>query len=764
MSNKLSSSFVAAVSIFLATLAEAQLMPWKLELPTGRRSFPMAFDSGRNVAVLFGGAGPDGWERNDTWEWDGTGWQEKALTGPRPSVRTASSMAFDSDRGVVVLFGGIQSTTFYGDTWEWDGGAWNLRSVNGPTPRYGHKMVYDSNRHVTVLFGGDGLSPGLLHDIWEWNGTAWTLINNAAPSTLARLYHGMAYDSVRSKLVVFGGYNPAYTPLDDLWEWNGTFWNRPLSSGPVARSSPAMTYDPDRRMTLMSGGFGFNGTSGALGDTWEWNGVRWLARADSPARGAHAMVFDPTNRKTLSFGGTESNSRVRGDLDQWDGIAWTTVSGRPKAGVSLAIAYDSFRDKTVSFGGMVSTYYPPHSGDTWEWSGRSWNKIPVTGPEPRANHLMAFDSVRRNIVLYGGSNWNTQFTDTWLFDGSTWTRSMAPGPSVRSRAEMAFDPIRAKLVLFGGMTGSPATYLNDTWEWDGSSWIQREVIGPSARISHKMYFDARRNVIVLLGGLSGTSESGEVWNWNGSTWTLDSVGAPVSLSWLAFDSDRQVALGRGIINGIGGDLIWNGATWSRLYLMDVGIYGGALAYESARHNMLFLSSSVVDYSYEAPTWSLSLECAAPSFDTHPVDQLICSDAVARFSIVAQCNENLSYRWHRMRTSGYQWEFLEDGPIPFGYGEVLGSSTPSLEVRRFRNGALGKYRCVVSSTCISVASESANTALCLGDFNCDTAVDFLDYLDFLNAFQSGAPQADFNHDDSVDVFDYLDFLTELRRGC
>jgi hypothetical protein len=47
-------------------------------------------------------------------------WTQRSGFGPAP--RGSHSMAYDSNRGRVVLFGGISADgRFFGDTWEWDG-------------------------------------------------------------------------------------------------------------------------------------------------------------------------------------------------------------------------------------------------------------------------------------------------------------------------------------------------------------------------------------------------------------------------------------------------------------------------------------------------------------------------------------------------------------------------------------------------------------------------------------------------------------------
>jgi len=99
-------------------------------------AFDMAYDSKRQVVVLFGSYNDDGIRDNDplepiepsTWEYDGVGW-EKVDTTDSPSARYGHAMAYDSNRGVVVLFGGADSNTDYGlnDTWEYDGTTWVQR-------------------------------------------------------------------------------------------------------------------------------------------------------------------------------------------------------------------------------------------------------------------------------------------------------------------------------------------------------------------------------------------------------------------------------------------------------------------------------------------------------------------------------------------------------------------------------------------------------------------------------------------------------------
>ncbi|OQZ02009.1 MAG: hypothetical protein B6D36_13535 [Planctomycetes bacterium UTPLA1] len=312
-------------------------------------------------------------------------------------------MAYDSARGVTVLFGGnVGGQSSLGDTWEWDGTNWAQRSpAISPPARWSHTMVYDSVRDVTVLFGGisfDG-GPHYFGDTWEWNGTNWTQRNvtgsccalngtcsvttsqncsgtwangrtcspspcpqSSAPSPSAREFHAMAYDSVRGVTVMFGGWNN--NTLGEIWEWNGTTWTQrfPVIS-PLARSGHAMIYDSARGVTVLFGGQ--NSGSILLNDLWEWDGQTWtqsIPTTSPSARYFHAMVYDIASGVTILLGAHANGST---ETWEWDGMIWRQLNPEsiPPGRGRHAMAYDSARSVTVMFGGLGLTSL----GDTWEY-------------------------------------------------------------------------------------------------------------------------------------------------------------------------------------------------------------------------------------------------------------------------------------------------------------------------------------------------------------------------------------------------------------
>ena len=125
--------------------------------------------------VLFGGRG-DTAELNDTWTWDGTTWTEQHPSTV-PPVRDTAGVAYDAQRGKVVMFSGYQGCYHCDpdDTWTWDGVTWTQEfPTRSPSGRDAMGMVYDALRGKVVLFGGD-FFPTVYNDTWTWDGSNWQL-------------------------------------------------------------------------------------------------------------------------------------------------------------------------------------------------------------------------------------------------------------------------------------------------------------------------------------------------------------------------------------------------------------------------------------------------------------------------------------------------------------------------------------------------------------------------------------------------------------
>jgi len=207
----------------------------------GLKWHALAYDSGRQRVVLFGGSpfSHTVWDR--TLEWDGTTWTESPAARPPGLARHEHAMAYDAQRSKIVVFGGDNNVVHFGDTWTYDGTTWTQAATTGPSNRRYPAMAYDPISREVVLFGGREPSPVVdKADTWVWNGTAWAE-KSPAHSPSARSGHYMTYDAARQRVVLHGGVG---VDASETWEWDGADWH--LYSNTGLTDYGPMAYDPGR--------------------------------------------------------------------------------------------------------------------------------------------------------------------------------------------------------------------------------------------------------------------------------------------------------------------------------------------------------------------------------------------------------------------------------------------------------------------------------------------------------------------------------------
>lgn len=317
------------------------------------------------------------------------------------------------------------------------GPQWFFRTTNGPPGRFDHAMVYDSNRGVTVMFGGVQIPEyqkwESLGDLWEWDGARW--LQRVAHSTnegwmktpttpwqpslkdrpVHRFGHMMAYDSSRGRVVLFGGETRApdgsQIYLRDLWEWDGAGWHLRAMNGPSPRADAGMTYDVGRKRTILYGGQFSAGIMEARGAVWEWDGEEWHTNetvfVSSYSQSAGGMVYD-SFRQTVVYGPMQENT-TSGRFWDWDGTRWilrTSETFDPEYFFNFsgnengAFAFDGYRRRTVWFGGRRGVV----DNKTGFFDGEDWTSLTTSPilPAARSETAMAYDSRRRAVVMFGG--------------------------------------------------------------------------------------------------------------------------------------------------------------------------------------------------------------------------------------------------------------------------------------------------------------------------------------------------------------------------
>jgi hypothetical protein len=175
--------------------------------PSLRSRGALAWDGARNEAILFGGMYANA-ALGDTWHWDGTVWSQLS-TSLAPSPRAYSAMAFDPARGRVVLFGGTNrpgvANTDLNDTWEWDGTQWQQAlPAQSPPGLTNPSMIHDPVRGRMLLVGVHNLSINLL-EAWEYDGSNWSLVCTA-PAIHGPAEPHLVWDQQRQRAVLFDAH------------------------------------------------------------------------------------------------------------------------------------------------------------------------------------------------------------------------------------------------------------------------------------------------------------------------------------------------------------------------------------------------------------------------------------------------------------------------------------------------------------------------------------------------------------------------------
>ena len=248
--------------------------------------------------------------------------------------------------------------------------------------------------------------------------------------------------------------------------------------------------------------------------------------------------------------GTETSRSALGVVPPTESATWSRVgsSNLPDGRYAHALAFDETRQVVVMFGGMTNS--PDGSmnpqQDTWEWSPvqGAWKARTIVGAKPaaRTGAAMAYDSIRKKFVLFGGrAGSGYDYQDTWEWDPTSgvWESKTGSGakPSARTQHGMIFDAKNGKTVLFGGgrsMSGGDITTVSlafdETWEYDGASatWTKRVTdSAPSARVDFGFAYSSQTNKAYLFGGMEITSAGvdgtpmQDAWEWDGAagTWT-----------------------------------------------------------------------------------------------------------------------------------------------------------------------------------------------------------------------------------------------------
>jgi hypothetical protein len=393
---------------------------WSSVIPSGIGGpvLAAAYDPVKKATVAFG---PNG----EVWQWDpAAGAFTLRVSGGTPPQLDWGAVTFDSYRQVFVFMGrrwigsgaaSRGSGERRDEVWEWSPvtDQWSLGTPPHDNPGGASyaAAVYVSGEDRVLMAGGtvlDGFS-------WWWSPEARTWVPIDASTTApppaglgSRSSVGLAYDVGRGVAVVFGGTSTPTPLFDDLWEMRIGFglWSKRIASGPApaGRRDAALAYDARRSTVVLQGG---SDLKAPLADGWAWDGdtSHWSGRAagdSAPAAGG--SLFHDAERDVMLF--------VTSRLEVWERPAgdgpWREVGAPPVFAPSEpAVAFDTLRRKVIAYGGRdPGTQKERPDLSEWDVDRRQWSTVAVAmegdAPSPRYGHTLVYDPRRETFFMYGG--------------------------------------------------------------------------------------------------------------------------------------------------------------------------------------------------------------------------------------------------------------------------------------------------------------------------------------------------------------------------
>jgi hypothetical protein len=154
-------------------------------------------------------------------------WTKLETTGSQPFVRGGYTAAYDAGAGRCFFVGGTDFLFWYGDVWLLDPAAattarWTKQVPTGdvPTGRAFHAMAYDTARSRYLVFGGQGTF-GRTNEVYALrlltsDTVEWTRLGPTGDAPTARSHSMAAYLPGTDQLLVAGGTDGTKT-LDEVF-------------------------------------------------------------------------------------------------------------------------------------------------------------------------------------------------------------------------------------------------------------------------------------------------------------------------------------------------------------------------------------------------------------------------------------------------------------------------------------------------------------------------------------------------------------------
>jgi hypothetical protein len=291
-----------------------------------------------NRLVLNGGKDDADHDLDEVWtlDLDRFLWSKPEIRGPAPPRSEDHVAIFDPVGYRMIVHGGENGLTA-NMTWSLDLKTLRWRDLTDPSSpgREDHTAIYDSRARRMVIFGGRD-NTGTIDYVNESDLLAldlepssrtfekWVRLGCGNVHAPGRSDHGAAYDPIKDRMVIFGGWDKAeHKYLDDTWAYyfadsadSAGYWKKikTKNSHPPARRHLTGIYDAGRNWFVICGGFG---DEGYLNDVWAFDLTRdvWMNITPGPQpRLDHLAVYDPRRREMLVYGGDAHLARKFHDV------------------------------------------------------------------------------------------------------------------------------------------------------------------------------------------------------------------------------------------------------------------------------------------------------------------------------------------------------------------------------------------------------------------------------------------------------------------
>ncbi|MFO0726561.1 MAG: kelch repeat-containing protein [Myxococcota bacterium] len=296
-----------------------------------------------------------------------------------------------------------------------------------PSDLWGAIVVEIPGEHRFFVLGGNTYpTGGTVADAYFYNVDTgvWTPVT-APGNPSPRYCHCAAYLPEQHAIFVNGGRddnNPS-PPGGFIFDLGTETWSRSTGRSPngvIGCNAVWMPSFPGGGRVILFGGDSFAGVSN---QTWAFDpGTKTyeqlMPATVPPSRRDSHLAYDPGengNGRVLMWSGSDSvyppdQAHQRDDLWSFDGNDWTTIPqgmDRPVARRYAASAFDTSRREWIIFGGTKETN---DFDDLWRFDMKTdtWQKLDavVAGggdlPAARGFPLFGYDADTRNYVLYGG--------------------------------------------------------------------------------------------------------------------------------------------------------------------------------------------------------------------------------------------------------------------------------------------------------------------------------------------------------------------------